>query len=64
MPAFIVHKRLVNTNNNDEEKDMQDDSMQKTLQDTREALQRLQRLVEQQQQQIERLLEAAKNVRR
>jgi prefoldin subunit 5 len=43
---------------------MQHDSMQKTLQDTREALQRLQRQVEQQQQQIERLLEAAKNVRR
>jgi DNA-directed RNA polymerase alpha subunit len=36
---------------------MQYESMQKTLQDTREALQRLQRQVEQQQQQIERLLE-------
>lgn len=49
---------------NNKRKDMQTDSMQKTLQDTREALQRLQRQLEQQQQQIERLLEARKNVRR
>ena len=43
---------------------MQYDSMQKTLEETRESLQRLQRQVEQQQQQIDRLLEAAKNERR
>ena len=39
------------------------DSITNQLRETKEALSTLQRQVEQQQQQIERLLEAAKNVR-